>query len=433
MDKTFYLETYGCASNKADSFIISEVLKTHNYEQSKIEKAEFIIINTCTVKQQTENKIRARLKELGKKYHNRKLIVCGCLPFVTPEYITIIQELIPNIAAIVHPTNIHQIPQIIECIKETKHVQIFDEIIDIDKSCINITHRKDKITGIMPISEGCEGSCTYCCVKFARGKLRCFDPTTILSNIKNQLKQGIKQIYLTSQDCSNYGFNKITLDDLVEEITNLDFKFFLRLGMINPRFLIRNFNQIVSILEKEKVYQFLHIPFQSGSDFILKKMQRPYQISQITDKVELIRKKFPYLTLSTDIICGFPGESAYDFYKTINFVKWLRPEILNISKFTPRPGTKAKEMEQLDSKEIKNRSIRLTRVFRTLMQGINEKWQNWEGEVLILHKTKKENQVFGRNYAYKNVFVDNFKGKVGEFTNVMVYKVDGFNLFAVEN
>ena len=113
----------------------------------------------------------------------------------------------------------------------------------------------------------------------------------------------------------------------------------------------------------------------------------------------------------------------------VNFIKWLKPEILNISKFTPRPGTKAKKMEQLDSKIIKKRSIRLSKIFRNSLSDMNKKWNGWQGEVLILHKGTKLNQAFGRNFAYKNVFVENYNGEFGKIIKVKIEKVDGFNLF----
>jgi tRNA A37 methylthiotransferase MiaB len=180
----------------------------------------------------------------------------------------------------------------------------------------------------------------------------------------------------------------------------------------------------------DKVYQFLHIPIQSGSDAVLKKMNRPYIISDIAEKLKILRKEFPYITISTDIICGFPGETEDDFAKTIDLIKWLNPEILNISKFTPRPGTKAKDMKQVNSRVIKERTIRLSKIFRESLITINDKWQDWEGEILVLHEGLKPNQAFGRNIAYKNIFIKYFKGVFGSFVNVQIYKVEGFNLFA---
>lgn len=335
----------------------------------------------------------------------------------------------PNYAAIIDLNNLDEIAQIIDDIKEGKKGLIYDAPSKKDKAQYPIVYSKGKLTGVIPISEGCVGSCTYCCVKHARGRLFCYDRDFILHQAESQLKQGIKQIYLTSQDCSVYEYEGINLKDLVERIVNLDYKFFLRIGMINPRLLLDNFDQIISILKLPKVYKLLHLPLQSGSDDILQKMNRPYRISKIIDKLDYLRKKFPQLTLSTDIICGFPGESEYDFLQTVNFIKWLKPEILNISKFTPRPGTKAKKMVQLDSSTIKDRSLRLSNVFRTLLENMNQDWLNWEGEVLLLHEGNAPSQAFGRNIGYKNVFIDGYDEGYGRFVRVQIDHIDGFNLY----
>ncbi|MFX1371767.1 MAG: tRNA (N(6)-L-threonylcarbamoyladenosine(37)-C(2))-methylthiotransferase [Promethearchaeota archaeon] len=431
-ENSFYIETYGCTSNKADSYIISNVLRKSNYTETSFERAQFLIINTCAVKEQTENKIKARLADLHRTYHkdhDKHIIIAGCLPYIASNYIEVVKNIIPSFSAIVDLNNIINLPVIFQEIKNGKKNLITKLNGLIDKAKYKINHSPGKITGIIPISEGCLGSCTYCCVKNARGKLNCYDPEKIVENAKYQLNQGIKQIYLTSQDCSIYQYNGSTLEHLVIKITNLDYKFFLRIGMINPSFLINDVAQLISIFRQEKVYQFLHIPIQSGSNEILKRMKRKYLISNIIDNIDTIRKEFKNLTISTDIICGFPGETEYDFNRTINFIKWLKPEILNISKFTARPGTKAKNMEQLDSRLIKERSIRLSKVYRNSLIGMNKKWRNWSGKVLVLHKGTEPDQSFGRNYAYKNVFIDDYGGKYGEFVNVKIYKIVGFNLY----
>jgi len=432
LENSFYIETYGCTSNKADSYIISKILTDSGYTQIKLEDAQFLIINTCAVKEQTENKIKERLKnlhELYQSYTNKFIIIAGCLPHITPNYIGVIKKIIPSFSAIIDLDNFRTLPFIFDEIKLGKKNLIYKSEASIDKSEILITHPIKKITGIIPISEGCLGSCTYCCVKQARGKLNCYDPNNIIKNVEHQLKQGIKQIYMTSQDCSTYQYDRLQLSDLVKKIVNLDYEFFLRIGMINPSFLIDKMDQLISIFKSPKVYNFLHIPIQSGSNRILLKMQRKYLISDIIGKIEILRKEFPSLTISTDIICGFPGETEYDFYRTVNLIKWLKPEILNISKFTPRPGTKAKDMNQINSRTIKERSIRLSNIFRNSLEHINDAWKEWEGDVLLLHKGSENSQAFGRNIAYKNIFVNDFDGVYGKFVNIKIERVEGFNLF----
>ncbi|MHA1763678.1 MAG: radical SAM protein, partial [Promethearchaeota archaeon] len=268
----------------------------------------------------------------------------------------------------------------------------------------------------------------YCCVKNARGRLKCYDPAKIVENVEFQLNLGIKEIYLTSQDCSIYKYRNTDLKDLIVRISRLEHDFFLRIGMINPRFLIDHFEQLLTIFKLDKVYQFLHLPIQSGSDKILKKMQRPYLISDILDKIDLLRKQFPFLTFSTDIICGFPSESEHDFYRTINVIKWLKPDIINISKFTTRPHTEAKNMEQLDSKIIKERSKRLSAIFRTYLTHLNDKWMDWKGKMLCLYHDEKNHYTFGRNFAYKNILLPNIKIQPGKFIQVSIQEVDRSNL-----
>ena len=430
---SYYIETYGCTSNKADSYIICSILNKAGYSQKNLEDAEFVLINTCAVKQQTENKIKTRLKELHKRYkkvENKYFIIAGCLPHIDDTYIDVIKKIIPNFSAIIDLDNLDEIPTIFRDIKSGKRNLVIESKNVIDKSKFLVEHQAGKITGIVPISSGCLGYCTYCCVKNARGHLNCYEPKNIIDNVKHQLTQGIKQIYLTSQDCSTYKSNNTRLVDLIREIVQLDYKFFLRIGMLNPRFLVENFEQLISIFNFDKVYQFLHVPIQSGSDDVLNKMNRPYLISDIINNLQLLRIKFPYLTISTDIICGFPGETEDDFAKTIDLIKWLNPEILNISQYTPRPGTKAKMMKQVNSRVIKERSIRLSKLFKESASTINEKWQEWEGEILLLHKGTTPYQAFGRNYAYKNIFIENFKGNYGSFVSSRIYKIKGFNLFA---
>lgn len=411
---------------------MSEVLDKAGFTKTTLEAAQYVIVNTCAVKEQTENKIKQRLGELNAIFGalpNKYIIIAGCLPHVESGYEKKLKKIIPSYSAIIDLDNINEIPEIFRMLKNSARNQIFPANKSIDKAKIIVSPHHNKITGIVPISEGCLGSCTYCCVKNARGRLVCYDPQNIFNNVKYQLEHGVRQVYLTSQDCSTYQYGNIRLVDLIKDISSIKKDFFLRMGMINPSFLIENICQLEQIFKMRNIYQFLHVPIQSGSNLVLERMERPYLISDIVEPLEKLRKQFPFLTISTDVICGFPGETEYDFYRTINFIKWLKPEILNISKFTPRPGTKAKHMEQLDGKVIKKRSLRISNVFRMSLERTNEKWLNWSGKVLMLHHGQKEGQAFGRNFAYKNVFIEDYTGTFGEFVRVKITHVDGFNLF----
>ena len=429
---SFYIETYGCASNKADSHIISTVLIDSNYVKTTLDNAQFIIVNTCGVKQQTENKIKQRLHNLYERYKenwNKFLIITGCLPHIAANYIKVIENIVPNFGAIIDLNNIHEIPKILNELRNGRRNLIIKSFQPIDKSQYKIQHPPGKITGIVPISEGCLGACTYCCVKNAKGRLYCYNPQSIVQNVQSQLKQGIKQIYLTSQDCSTYEYNGTNLSNLVGDIINLKEKFYLRIGMMNPQFLVEELDQLITIFNYDKVYKLFHVPIQSGSNNVLQKMKRTYEIKPVIENLDKLKEKIPNLSLSTDIICGFPGETELDFNETIQIIKKIKPDILNISKFTPRPGTEAKKMKQLNSRIIKKRSARLSHIFRESFNTINMKWKGWEGEILVLHPAEKPNQAFGRNFAYKNVFIEEYTGYYGNFVEVKIENVDGFNLF----
>ena len=433
MENSFYIETYGCTMNKADSRIMSTLLKQSNYIETSINNAEFIIINTCGVKQQTENKIKQRLEDLHLKYAKSKskhVIIAGCLPHISKSYINKVKNIIPSFAAILDLDNIHEIVNVLGKIKKGDKNLILFSRESIDKSEFLLNLPEGKLTGILPISEGCEGNCTYCCVKNARKRLFTYNPETIIENAKHQLNQGAKQLFLTSQDCSTYQHGKFNLADLIQKINDLPFEFFLRMGMVNPKFIVNEMDQLNTIFSLEKVYKLLHVPVQSGSNIVLQMMNRDYDIRVIKTKLHSVKEKFPTLSISTDIICGFPGESEEDFEETMEFIKWLKPDILNISKFTVRPGTKAKSMKQVDNRVIKERSIRLSRLFRNSLVDINQHWRNWEGKILLLHEGEKRQQAFGRNIAYKNVLLDEYNGLYGSFVGIRVYKVDGFNLHA---
>jgi threonylcarbamoyladenosine tRNA methylthiotransferase CDKAL1 len=331
---SFYIETYGCASNKADSYIISTVLKDVNYVQVPLNDAEFIIINTCGVKQQTENKIKRRLRNLYERYKkniNKHLIITGCLPHIAEGYIKVIERIVPNYGAIIDLNSIQDIPKILNEVRSGHHNLIIKSIDLLDKSQFKIDYPLGKTTGIIPISEGCLGACTYCCVKNARGRLNCYNPLSIIDNVKSQLNQGIKQIYLTSQDCSTYEYNDINLADLIKNIVNLKEKFYLRVGMINPEFLVKELDQLITIFNFDKVYKLFHMPLQSGSDGILKKMNRTYRINPVIESLRILKEEIPNLSFSTDIICGFPGETETDFNDTIQLIKKIKPQILNIT------------------------------------------------------------------------------------------------------
>jgi len=409
----FYLETFGCKFNRADSALIEKILEKTGYQKASLKEADFVILNTCGVVEKTERKIIRRAKEIKKL--KKKIIFAGCLPLISQK---ICEEVADGIAG---PTNILDLPKIVKKVLKGKKAKSLKQI-KLDKAklrCFAIP--ENTCTAIIPISEGCLSNCSYCATKFARQNLRSFDENEILENIKLALKSGAKEIQLTSQDLAIYGKDKgkFLLPDLLKKISKIEGNFRIRLGMMNPFFAQKIFDKILKILESQKFYKFLHLPLQSGSDKVLKSMNRLYKVSDFLKMVKKFRKKFKNSLLATDIICGFPTETEDDFQETISVIKKIKPEILHLFKYSKREGTKASTLKDFPDRTKKERSRILTKVWLNLVKEKEKKYLGKNFEVLITER--RENCFLARTDFYKAVILK--KGKLGEFKKVKIVKV----------
>lgn len=415
--KNFYIETYGCTSNKADSQFIAGILSKAGYNlvENK-EQADFLIINTCAVKSVTEEKIISKLKKYSNL--NKKVIVAGCLTRVNFERI---KNSIPNFSAIMDPYSIHKILDVVNRIEkeESNIIEISNNPIE-KVSLPRLTF--SKVIDIIKISEGCLSNCTFCATKLARGKLFSYRPEMIREAIKKSLQEGFKEFYLTSEDCSAYGRDlKINLADLLNSIVKIDGKFYVRVGMMNPlHFKKFELENLIEVFKNEKIFKFLHLCVQSGSNKVLKDMKRGYTVENFLYYVEKFRKEIPEITLSTDVIVGYPSESEKDFEKTIKLIKKVKPNIVNISKFAKRPNTEAFRLKSLSSKIVKMRSKKLTKIVKKISLKENKKWLGWKGEVLVDEIGKYKNTFISRNYCYKPIVIESEENLLGKFLNVEI-------------
>ncbi|MEM2918376.1 MAG: tRNA (N(6)-L-threonylcarbamoyladenosine(37)-C(2))-methylthiotransferase [Candidatus Altiarchaeota archaeon] len=410
--------TYGCSMNKADSEIISGMLKRQGIRI--VNDSEIVIVNTCTVKTPTERKILKKLRELEKS--KKKVIVVGCLPIAQPE----ISEKFKKFSFI--GSNFSDIPVAINyAIKGKKFVEISNEReIEFETKL-----RSNKFVEITPIAQGCLGSCSYCITKISRGKLKSIPEEKILKHIENALKENVKEIWLTAQDTGAYGFDIGTnLPNLVREITKLNGKFFIRIGMMNPKNAKKILDELIEIYKSEKVYKFFHLPVQSGDDEILEKMQRNYTVEDFKKILYKLREEIPEITISTDIIVGFPTESEEQFQNTLKLIEEIKPDVLNISRFWPRPKTMAAKMTQLPGRETKRRSRIATELFKKIGLERNKRWISWQGEALISEYDKKTNTYTARNFAYKPIILKSRENLLGEFVRVKVKEATCYDLRA---
>jgi len=215
----------------------------------------------------------------------------------------------------------------------------------------------------------------------------------------------------------------------LKEIINISGDFKIRLGMANPNHILEFLDELIEVYKSDKIFKFLHVPVQSGNNEILKTMRRRYTVEQFKQIIEKFRKEIPNITIATDIICGFPGETEKQFDNSLNLIKEIKPDVLNRSRFWPRPKTEAAEMEnQIHGKETKKRSQLLTSIFNNTARMLNEKWIGWQGEIIIDEKGKDETMI-GRNFAYKPVVV-NGKFKLGEKVKIKIKKITSHYLIA---
>ncbi|RLF39594.1 MAG: threonylcarbamoyladenosine tRNA methylthiotransferase [Thermoplasmata archaeon] len=382
-----YIETYGCTANKSDASIIKGILKLEGYNFVNDPKdADIIIILTCTVIASTEQRMLFRISKL--REYGKKLVVAGCMASVQAD---LVKRVAPE-SFLLPPGEVYRIAEI-------AGGRAFER-----KSKTSLPRYYEGVVAPIAISEGCSFSCTYCITSKARGRLKSFPKKEIVSTAKEAIEKGCKEIQLTAQDLSSYGMDSgERLKDLVEDICNIEGDFMIRLGMMNPRTARRIVDDLVEIYRNEKVYKFLHLPVQSGDDSILERMERGYKSQDFIDLVEKVREEIPELTLSTDIIVAFPGEDEDAFMRSVELIKKVEPDIVNITRFSPRAHTKARLFkDRIPTHVAKERSRFLTEVCKKISFERNKKYVDKCFKVLLTEKGKGKTTV-GRTFNYKPV------------------------------
>ncbi|MFH0977705.1 MAG: tRNA (N(6)-L-threonylcarbamoyladenosine(37)-C(2))-methylthiotransferase [Candidatus Woesearchaeota archaeon] len=389
-----FIKTFGCSLNQADSEIMTGILQKAGFEiVSEPSNADCIIINSCAVKAKTQQKFFSYLAEIKKL--NKQIIVAGCIPQATPELV--------DSCSLVGPQNIHNIAAAVQRTLRGERVRyLIPE--ELDKLSLP-SIRKNPLIKIIPIAEGCPGACSYCCVKRARGNLVSNPPDQIVKTAKNALKDGVREIWLAAQDTGCYGKDiKTNLPNLLGQISSIEGEFFARVGMMNPNHLTEFLDELIEAYKSDKVFKFIHIPVQSGNDKVLKRMNRYYSVKDFRSVVGELKKRVPHLTLATDIICGFPGETHLQFQDSLSLIKEVKPDVLNISRFGKRPHTLAASMQELPSEETKRRSALMTFEWKKIALENNNRWIGWKGKVTVDEKGKGNSWV-ARNFAYKPIIL----------------------------
>jgi threonylcarbamoyladenosine tRNA methylthiotransferase CDKAL1 len=410
-----YVEVYGCSANLADAEFISGLLSSSGHKiTASPEGAEGFIVLTCIVKTPTERKMLRRLSELSSR--GVPVVVAGCMP----EAERWLVELAAPEASLIGPGDIHHAVEALEAALEGRRLE-FTGGEGLDKVLLPRV-RRNPVIHIAPISSGCLGSCSYCIVKMARGHLHPYPADGIVEDARRALEEGCREIWVTAEDTAAYRWKDYRLPQLLEDLCELEGRFYIRVGMMTPNGAKRILEELLEAYRSEKVYKFLHLPVQSGDDEILRRMRRGYTVDDFREIVSRFRMAFPNMSLSTDIIVGFPGESEEQFMDSLRLIEEVRPEVLNISRFWPRPCTEAEGMPgQIHGRETKRRSSIMRRLWEKTHLEDSRRWIGWRGEILV-DEHGKGGTMIGRNYAYRPIA---FKGwaRLGEFKGVTVKDV----------
>ena len=343
-----YLQAYGCQANRLDSEQLAGLMLNAGHKLvNSIDEADTVVVNTCSVKIKTQNK---ELDFLNKLPKDKKIIVGGCLTKTID-----VREYVNKVDAVFDTNSITKINDIIN--------DPHDEFSKTHEERINIPKvRTNNEIGIIQINQGCTSACTFCATKLARGNLKSYRIGDIKRELESAVKDGCKKIYLTGQDTGCYGFDIGTnLPELLNELVTVPGDYKIRVGMANPWHVIKILPMLIEAYKSDKIIKFLHIPVQSGSEKVTRHMRRIHTVAEFKHIASEFRKAFPRnifpnSTIATDIIIGYPEETENDFQDTINLITETKPEVLNISKFSSRQGTRAAKLKQLPSQEIKRRS-----------------------------------------------------------------------------
>ena len=414
-----YIKTFGCSHNASDSEYMAGILSSQGYEiVPSLELSDLTIINSCTVKSPSQ---AAFLNSVIKsKNFNKKLIVGGCVPQA--------ERNLPGLenVSIVGVSQIDKIDYIVEKTLEGNVVRFLS-----NKSLPSLLLpkiRRNKYIEIIPISQGCLGSCTYCKTKQARGKLISYPIPHIVQACKHAWENNAKELWITSEDTGVYGRDIGTNlpNLLIEILKEIPSDVMIRIGMANPPYILENVNNMIKVLNHPNVYSFIHIPVQSGSNAVLDKMLREYTIEEFSFLCDKFIEGVPNITIATDIICGFPTETKENFEETLNLVEKYKFPVINISQFYPRPGTVAAKWKKIDTKEVHNRSKALAELFGSYSHYkhlLNTIQRVWVHDINEEEKNKEENMMVAHNKSYVKILVPKDESLYGKELIVKITQI----------
>lgn len=383
----YFVESYGCTMNFGEGEQLSKKMESLGHTRvNSPDEADIVILNTCTVVDTTEKKMVHRMGEL--KQEGKEIIVTGCMAKVQPKRISI------------------RLPE--SMIIPPDQYDLFSGKVESAFGCAPCTETyKFEASAILPIAQGCLGNCSYCITRFARGVLKSYQEDELLNEFKSMLDSGVKEILVTAQDTACYGRDIDTdLPTLLRRFLEFEGEYRIRIGMMNPNNLDRILDDLMDVMEDERVYRFLHIPVQSGSNSVLERMRRHYTVDRFMGIVNRLRERYPDISIATDLITGFPGETERDHEKSIKLIKDLHADTVNITRFSVRPGTDAATMKnQIHGNISKERSTELTETKMSVEGDINSTLIGQRYRALVTENGRPGTMI-ARNRNYRPIGIE---------------------------
>ena len=432
MSRTFHITTFGCQMNEHDSEVIDGLLTERGFSSVKERKdASIVIINTCSVRDNADKRFFGTLGQLKKRKESDPsfiVCVCGCM-MQQQRVVDTIKAKYPWVDVIFGTNSIHHIPELIEKVAIEK-----EKVVDIIENTEEIVEglpakRLFDHKALVNIMFGCNNFCTYCIVPYTRGREKSRAPEAIVAEVKGLVADGVKEIMLLGQNVNSYDGNGTSFAELLKMLNDVDGLERIRFMTSNPKDLSDELIEAFAVCDK--ICRNLHLPIQSGSNRVLKRMNRKYTREDYLKLIEKLRKTVPDITLSTDIIVGFPGETNEDFEETLSIVKEVEYDSAFTFIYSIRKGTPAEKFEdQIEESEKHRRFDLLVNAVNEISEKKNKAYQDRVEKVLVDGVSKNDKSTLtGRTDGFKLV---NFAGKkelIGSLVDVKITDAKTFSLF----
>lgn len=430
----YHIVTYGCQMNVHESEKMAGILRKMGYEETSSEEdADIILFNTCCIRENAENHAFGNigaLKKLKKQKPDLIIAVGGCMTQEKGKT-EILRKKFPFIDVMFGTLNLEELETLIER-KKTQKKKVIEireqegEIVEFDDA-----YRTSYPNAWVNIMYGCNNFCSYCIVPYVRGRERSRKPENIVKEVKKLVAEGYKEITLLGQNVNSYGTDGkagVTFAQLLEQVASIEGDFRLRFMTSHPK----DFNEdVVKVMQKHrKICRLVHLPVQSGSNAVLRAMNRRYTREKYLEEIKMLRSYFPEAEVTTDIIVGFPGETEEDYLQTESLVREVNYASAFTFVYSPRQGTKAAEMpDQIPEEVQKDRIMRLVELVNSLTRKKSEKYVGKSVEILCEDYDEKRGMYLGRDEFGRMGYFKSDENVIGKFVTLRVTQANGISLF----